>query len=97
MSYQSKEELPETLRKTMPEEAQTVYVNAYNEALKGDLPTAGGQLSNESAAHAVAWQAVELEFEKSADGKWHRRGAAPEEGEEEESEGGLLKKIKNLF
>lgn len=95
MKYQSKSELPETLRRTLPDDAQTVYMNAYNAALRDDTPTPGGELSTESAAHAVAWQAVEREYERSGvDGKWYRKGEAPTEEEHEE---GLIDRIKNLF
>lgn len=96
MKYQSKSELPETLQRTLPDEAQTVYIEAYNAVFEEDTPTPGGELSKESAAHAVAWQAVEQEFEQSdSDGKWYRKGEAPKE--EEEEAGGLIDKIKNIF
>ena len=95
MKYQSKSDLPETLQSTLPDEAQTIYIDTYNSALQNDTPTPGGDLSQEAAAHAVAWQAVERGFEKSAsDGKWYRRGYAPSE---EEAENGLFDRIKNLF
>ena len=94
-------EIPEQVRitgdatTTLPDDAQTVYIEAYNDALRDDTPTPGGELSTESAAHAVAWQAVEREFEHSdVDGKWYRHGEAPTE---EKHEAGLIDKIKNLF
>ncbi len=95
MVYNTKSELPETLRATLPDEAQTVYMEAYNRAMEGHLPTGGSDLSNESAAHAVAWNAVEREYERSdSDGKWYPIGEAPSE---EETDSGIVDKIKNLF
>ena len=95
MEYQDRSQLPETLKQTLPPEAQTIYVDAYNSALRSDTPTPGGELSSESAAHAVAWQAVEQEYvQNDGDGKWYRKG---EEPSEEEQESGLIDKIKNIF
>lgn len=95
MTYQDRSELPDTLQRTLPEAAQDVYIDAYNQAMRGDTATPSGELSNESAAHAVAWQAVEQEFERSdADGNWYRKGEVPPEEEQENS---LIDKIKNLF
>lgn len=95
MRYQNKSELPETLQLTLPEEAQDVYIRAFNDATREETPTPGGELSQDAAAHSVAWQAVEREFERSAhDGKWYRKGEAPSP---EEAAQGLMEKIKNLF
>jgi cation transport regulator ChaB len=82
---------------TLPEDAQTLYVQAYNEALARDDLALQGSLSPEAAAHAVAWQAIEEQFEQNErDGKWYRKGEL-EEVQTEESDGGLVDKIKNLF
>jgi cation transport regulator ChaB len=100
MSYQSKADLPETLQTALPDEAQTVYINAYNEAeammARNEQASTGG-LPTASAAHAVAWEAVEEQFEQNEkDGTWYRKG---EGGQSLDTEitGGLLDRIKNLF
>ena len=95
MTYREKSELPETLRITLPDAAQTLYMNAYNEALANLDPSMGGGLAPESAAHAIAWQAVEAEYEQpKGGGSWR-----PKYGDEQaaESDGGLLQKIRQMF
>ena len=63
--------------------------------MEGKQPAPGGELSNESAAHAVAWQALERQYERSeVDGKWYPLGEAPTEEDVNE---GIIDKIKNLF
>lgn len=97
MTYESKADLPETLRSTLPDEAQDIYIEAYNRAMTDDsTPTPGGELPKDAAAHAVAWQAIETEFE-NVDGRWYRKDEVPDTESESEEGGGILDRIRNLF
>lgn len=96
MVYKNSSDLPETLRRTLPTDAQKVYIDAYNESMSGNLPTGASDMPRESTAHAVAWQAVERDFVKNEqNGKWYRRGEEP--SEEEQSDESIIDKIKNIF
>lgn len=65
------ENLPQDVRETLPEEAQRLYIAAYNSFLDNS--------KNEEAAARVAWQTIERNehYTRGQDGKWQRR--KPEE------------------
>jgi cation transport regulator len=94
MEYQNINELPQTLRDVLPEDAQKLYMEAYNRAWREyDEESTIGQ-SRETLAHQQGWVAVRHEFVKDEGiGVWHRRGEEPEEKESK----GLIDKIKSLF
>jgi cation transport regulator len=58
MPYASNHDLPASVRDHLPSHAQDIYREAFNHALK---EYAG---EGESAAHRVAWAAVEKKYEK---------------------------------
>jgi cation transport regulator ChaB len=94
MTYKNKEELPEYMRKSMPDEAQEIYIEVYNRSWENyDEDAALGQQSQEAQAHRDGWNAVKQEYVHDEDkGIWYRKGEEPEDFEEDEDEG-LLDKI----
>lgn len=93
MRYESIEDLPQTLRTTLPEEAQRIYLDAYQEHWDAYDEEEGGEMGRASVAHREGMNAVELEYTK-VDNVWYRRGEEPEESEEGE---GILDQVKDIF
>jgi cation transport regulator len=58
--------LPQDVKDSLPEEAQGIFVAAYNSFLSNS--------KDEEAAKRVAWQTIELNehYAKGEDGKWQR-------------------------
>lgn len=58
--------LPQEIKESLPEEAQNLFIAAYNSFLENS--------HNEEAAKRVAWQTIERNehFVRGADGKWQR-------------------------
>ena len=65
MPYKTNAELPERVKSHLPEHAQDIFRAAFNNALE--------QYGDEERAFRVAWSAVERDYEKSEDGRWHRK------------------------
>ncbi len=65
MPYSRNEDLPDNVRHVLPDHAQSIYREAFNNALK--------QYGNEEQAFAVAWSAVKKQYEKKSDGKWSKK------------------------
>ena len=63
MPYESRADLPESVRKHLPAHAQDIYKEAYNSAWEQ-------YGHDEGRAHRVAWGAVEKKYHKDAAGKW---------------------------
>lgn len=62
MPYKTNTDLPDNIRKNLPEHAQTIYRKAFNNAYE--------QYDNEQTAFTVAWAAVKHVYEKNKDGMW---------------------------
>ncbi|MGE5374404.1 MAG: putative cation transport regulator ChaB [Bacteroidota bacterium] len=76
MPYQSKSDLPDSVKNVLPSHAQDIYMEAFNSALdQYDQPEERrGDSSREETAHRVAWAAVKNKYEKDeATGKWKER------------------------
>ena len=77
MPYASTEDLPESVRGTLPTHAQAIYKEAFNSAWdEYERPSKrrDGE-SREEAADRVAWAAVEAKYHKDpTDGKWKSGG-----------------------
>jgi cation transport regulator len=86
MRYESVEDIPETLQDVLPEEAQQIYLEVYQEAWDDYTEGEGGELSRDGVAHRQAMHAVRQEFVQSKDGQWYRRGEEPEVNEDEGEE-----------
>jgi cation transport regulator len=76
MPYDKTSELPDSVRNNLPEKAQEIYMNAFNNAWDQykDPGERKGNASREETAHKVAWSAVKQEYEKNEDtGKWEKQ------------------------
>ncbi|HMB15901.1 MAG TPA: putative cation transport regulator ChaB [Pelovirga sp.] len=66
MPYETRNELPESVRKVLPKHAQELYLAAFNSAwdqYKNEEDRRGDD-SREEVAHKVAWAAVKQQYEK---------------------------------
>jgi cation transport regulator len=95
MKYENISDLPGTIRDILPEDAQKLYLDAYNRAWdQYDEKTAIGQ-SRETRAHQQGWLAIRHEFVRDeGTGIWHREGEPVREKEEPK---GLFARIRSLF
>ncbi|MCU5774864.1 putative cation transport regulator ChaB [Erwiniaceae bacterium BAC15a-03b] len=75
MPYQSKSELPESVKNVLPAHAQEIYKEAFNSAWDQykDKQERRGDESREEVAHKVAWAAVKHQYHKGDDDKWHKK------------------------
>ncbi len=76
MPYQTIKELPESVRNHLPEHAQEIYKEAFNNAWEqyADPKKRRGNESREETAHRVAWAAVKQVYEKDEkSGEWRRK------------------------
>lgn len=65
MPYKSNADLPTAVKNNLPEHAQTIYREAFNNAHK--------HYGNEDQAYKVAWAAVKKEYEKNDKGEWVKK------------------------
>ena len=65
MHYQQIDDLPESVKASLPEPAQHIFLDAFNEASK--------KYEEEEHAMRVAWGAVSHTYQRCDDGKWHKR------------------------
>lgn len=84
MRYESINDIPETLQDVLPEEAQEIYLEHYQQAWDDYDEEKGGELSRDGVAHRQAMHAVRQQFVQYKDGKWYRIGEEPEDVPEEE-------------
>lgn len=68
MPYQTRSDLPTSVRNSLPAHAQDIYKEAYNSAWNEFD-------HDESRAHRVAWSAVERVYHKGQDGEWVKDGS----------------------
>lgn len=75
MPYQTRDDLPASVRHVLPEHAQDIFKDAFNNAIKEYLnPDKRRDNSNpETIAFRVAWAAVEKVYHKGTDGNWERK------------------------
>lgn len=93
--YESIEELPDTVREVLPEEAQEIYVEAFNASWELYDEEQAGEMSQEAVANRDAWAAVKRDYTRDDEtGKWHPAGEVPEH--EEEEEGGILDTLEDV-
>lgn len=71
MPYKANKDLPQSVKNVLPEHAQDIYREAFNNAWEqyADPKERRGDTSQEETAHRVAWTAVKEKYEKK-DGKW---------------------------
>lgn len=75
MPYDSKNELPDSVKHVLPSHAQEIYKEAFNSAYDEykSPKDRRGDADREETAHRVAWAAVKKKYEKGEDGKWHEK------------------------
>ncbi|HEY9088245.1 MAG TPA: ChaB family protein [Anaerolineaceae bacterium] len=76
MPYQTIKELPASVKDNLPEHAQEIYKEAFNNAWdQYDEPhERRGNASREETAHKVAWAAVKKIYDKDEkSGKWSKK------------------------
>lgn len=69
MPYKTVDDLPESVRSHLPDHAQAIYLKAFNNAWHTYHE------DKESTCARVAWAAVKHEYEKGADGQWHKKNS----------------------
>ncbi|MFB2836405.1 ChaB family protein [Floridanema evergladense] len=65
MPYQQIADLPDSVRNHLPKHAQEIFLAAFNSATE--------EYDEEETAFKVAWSAVKHQYEKGADGDWHKK------------------------
>ena len=94
MRYTNKSELPPTIRDVLPERAQELYLEAYNQAWD-EYDEGQGYLTRDGMAHQRGWTAVQHEYvQDQGTGLWHLKGERPPEPKRRQ---GLLDRLKSLF
>lgn len=73
MPYNSRDELPESVKGVLPPHAEEIFMKAFNNAYDEykDSDERRGKDSREEVAFKVAWSAVKKMYEKGDDNKWH--------------------------
>jgi len=66
MPYKNERDLPESMQKVLPEHAQKIYLEAFNNAWNEykNPEDRHGDASREETAHKVAWSAVKKTYKK---------------------------------
>jgi cation transport regulator len=94
MRYASKSDLPPTVRNVLPEPAQELYLEAYNQGWD-QYKEGQGYLSRDGVAHQRGWTAVRHVYvQDQGTGKWHRIGQA---AAEREMHRGFVDILRSLF
>ena len=75
MPYQSRNDLPESVKHVLPVHAQDIYKEAFNHAWEEykHPDERRGDSDREETAHRVAWSAVKKSYQKGKDGEWHKK------------------------
>jgi len=75
MPYQTRDDLPESVRHVLPEHAQDIFKSAFNNAIKEykDPNKRRDNSTPEQIAFRVAWSAVEKVYYRDENGKWHQK------------------------
>jgi cation transport regulator len=66
--YQTKSDLPDSVKDNLPAHAAAIYKEAFNNAWDE-------YNQDEARAHRVAWGAVKKQYHKDDDGNWVRGGS----------------------
>jgi len=64
MPYKRNSELPKPVQHVLPQGAQTIFRNAFNESHKKH---------GEIRSFKIAWAVVKKKYKKNKEGKWARR------------------------
>jgi cation transport regulator len=74
MPYDSIQELPDSVKSSLPKHAQEIYKEAYNSAWDdfSDPEDRRGDQSREEVASKIAWSAVKQSYKKE-NGEWQKK------------------------
>lgn len=70
MPYNRITELPKGVKNHLPKHAQEIYKKTFNSAWDQYKDPKDNR---EEVSHRVAWSAVKHDYEKGADGDWHKK------------------------
>jgi cation transport regulator ChaB len=71
MPYSKKEDLPSSVKNSLPSEAQRVYMEVFNRSYNSCKSKGGGDC--DKVASTSAWVAVKNGWEKNKYGKWVKK------------------------
>ena len=96
--YESIEDIPDSLRSTLPKEALEVYLQAYQESWDTYEEHQGGELDRPAVAHRDGWNVMSKQYAKHpGSGKWYPVNELPEDEEVDDEDQGLIGKLKDIF
>jgi cation transport regulator len=77
MPYQNLQDLPDSVKDSLPKHAQEIYKEAYNSAWDQyeDPQDRRDDKDREETAHSVAWAAVKKKYKKVSEGEWQKKAA----------------------
>jgi cation transport regulator len=94
--YETKNDLPESVKVYLPDKLQDIYLEAYQEAWEEYEEYQGGEASREAVAHRDAMHAVKRDYTYYEEkGTWYKKGEEPEETEDEDK--GIVETVKDMF
>ena len=94
MKAEIRKNISDAVLDDLPEEAEEIYLEAYEEAWEDFDESMGGELGRAGVAHRNAMYVVKEDFVKDDErGIWYRKGEEPEEEEDE----GLLSSLKDAL
>jgi cation transport regulator len=75
MHYEKIDDLPPTLKRVLPKEAQEIYLKAFNSALEDYEDPVKRRFGDsiEEVAERLAWSAVKKVYEKNDNGSWVKK------------------------
>ena len=75
MPYSQISELPDNVKNVLPEHAQAIYKEAFNNAWDEykNPDNRRDDADREEVAHRVAWSAVKKKYEKGHSGEWQAK------------------------
>ena len=75
MPYESKSDLPDSVKNNLPSHAQDIYKGAFNSTWEqyDDPSERRGDQDREETAHRIAWAAVKRTYVKGEDGRWRKK------------------------
>ena len=80
MEYNKIKDLPDTLKETLPKDAQTIYIKEFKKAWDEYEEEQGGEMDRESVAHRQGMKKVRDQYVFHEDtGEWSRRDEEPDE------------------
>lgn len=70
MSYKDVDQLPDSVRESLPDEAQGIYLDAFNRAWDQFAGEENDEEAREAAAHQEAWTVVRETYRQENNGRW---------------------------